>query len=267
MADPKSPVATLSDIANHIADHHPNILASLVDRRRRQVSNSVADFHKNTVAYGPLRGLKLRTDSHWGAADRGVMALGLYEREVLEVLEALPRSRDVFIDLGAADGYYGVGVLVNQLFAKTYCYEITPKGRDTIQANADLNGVADRVLIRGEATLQFFEEIPADERARALLLVDIEGGEFDVINEATFAAFAQAVVLIEIHDWIAGAEAKIAKLRADAEATHSVTTLVTSTRDLSGFRELRMLNDNDRWLLCSEGRPRLMSWLRFDPID
>ena len=56
------------------------------------------------------------------------------------------------------------------------------------------------------------------------------------------------------------------RLRADSDDTHTITALVTGARDLSQFRELRMMSDTDRWLLCSEGRPRLMSWLRFDPI-
>jgi hypothetical protein len=37
------------------------------------------------------------------------------------------------------------------------------------------------------------------------------------------------------------------------------------SRYLSVFPELKELTDTDHWLLCSEGRSRLMQWLRFDP--
>lgn len=266
MTTAKSPASTLSDVANHIAEHHPEILATLVNRKRRQLSDLVGKFHKNTIAYGPLRGLQLHTDAHWGGADRGVMILGLYEQEILEALASKPAKYDTLIDLGAADGYYGVGALLNDLFAKSYCYEITQNGRDTIQKNADLNGLTNRVVIRGEATKSFYEDIPEEERAKSILLIDIEGGEFDVVDSDTFAAFRHSIILIEVHDWLADAEAKVLKMRDDSAATHTITPLRTGARDLSQFRELRMMSDTDRWLLCSEGRPRLMTWLRFDPI-
>jgi hypothetical protein len=44
-----------------------------------------------------------------------------------------------------------------------------------------------------------------------------------------------------------------------------ITEFKTSARDLSKFQELHELSDIDRWLLCSESRPCLMTWMRFDP--
>jgi len=38
------------------------------------------------------------------------------------------------------------------------------------------------------------------------------------------------------------------------------------SRDLSTYPELQQWNDLDRWLICSEGRAQLMSWVRFDPL-
>ena len=36
--------------------------------------------------------------------------------------------------------------------------------------------------------------------------------------------------------------------------------------DLSEFEELKEWSDTDRWLVCSEGRPKLMTWWRLDPL-
>ncbi len=52
---------------------------------------------------------------------------------------------------------------------------------------------------------------------------------------------------------------------SDAKNFHKVSTITTSSRDLSRFPELRNYEDSDRWLIASEGRPRLMTWLRLDP--
>ena len=44
-----------------------------------------------------------------------------------------------------------------------------------------------------------------------------------------------------------------------------ISTLATTSRDLSKFSELFDYEDSDRWLIASEGRPKLMTWLRLDP--
>ena len=75
------------------------------------------------------------------------MILGLYEQEVLESLTNIPKKYKTFIDLGAADGYYGIGVLVNNLFENSFCFESTERGQNVIRENAKLNGVADKILI------------------------------------------------------------------------------------------------------------------------
>ena len=40
-----------------------------------------------------------------GAPDLGSQCLGLYEKEVLEQLSLIQDERNIFIDIGAADGY------------------------------------------------------------------------------------------------------------------------------------------------------------------
>ena len=255
---------TLLTIAEAIVIQHPDILDLLVEHQRKRLSDLVRGHFRGTVAYGPFKGMRLDAEAHWGA-DHGAMTLGLYEQEVLRELRDATRGRSVFVDLGAADGYYGIGVLVAGMARKSYAFEMSQTGREFIARNADANRVRDRIEIRGEATPEFFAEIDAAERDHAVLLVDIEGAEFEVLTAAAFAAFAKAVVIVEIHDWVDDYAVKFERLKADAAATHTVRAFCTGARDLSGLKELNTLPDTDRWLLCSEGRPRSMSWLRFDP--
>jgi len=239
-----------------------------INLRRLELSKYLDNVFNSTVKYGPFQGLKLQKESWWGTADKGSMLLGLYEQEILVSLTCIPNSYDTFIDLGAADGYYGIGVLINKLFEKSYCFEISEKGRRVIESNAKLNNVMDRVEIFGIAEKVFYKEIPSDRIDNTVLFVDIEGAEFDLFDENTFTAFNKAIIFIELHDWffLDGAE-KLRKLRKDALATHAITELTMASRDLSKFNELKKLNDTDRWLICSEGRSQLMTWLRFDPIE
>jgi len=256
---------TVKSIALYIANEHPEMLDYFVEQQRHNLSNMVRRFHKNTVAYGPFKGMRLCEEVHWGVGDRAAMILGLYEQEILEALSTLTPRRKVFVDLGAADGYYGVGVLVNNLFEKAYCFEMTEKGREIIAVTAELNGVTGRLEIRGEATETFHQDLPEGELDESVLLVDIEGCEFFILNQGTFEAFSKAVIIVEVHEWIQDAALKLDRLKLAADKTHTVQKLTMSQRDLSGFPELASLSDTNRWLLCSEGRPELMSWLRFDP--
>jgi len=256
---------TLRVTFNHMAQQHPELLGIAIAHARRNLSERIRLQYGNTIGHGPFKGLKLVEDAHWGSADLGGMILGLYEQEILSQLTGLDRKRRTFIDLGAADGYYGLGVLVGELFEKSYCFEITEKGREVIARNTALNGLQDRVTVLGEAKPDFFREIAAADLEDALLLVDIEGAEFDIVTAETFQAFAKSTVIIEIHEWYPDIQQKIERLLQQAAPTHTALRFVTGARDLSPFAELKIVNDNERWLLCSEGRPYLMSWFRFDP--
>lgn len=239
---------------------------SPIGKRRAELSREIAKLFDSTVRYGPFRGLKLISDSSWNIADRAAMLFGLYEQEVLNSLQSIPSIYKIFIDLGAADGYYGVGVLVNKMFEKTYCFETSEKGREIIKRNAALNGVADSIVILGAANKDFHKEVSQSDLTQAVLLIDIEGGEFALLNKRSFQTFSNSIIFIELHDWVDDAERKILRLKDDAQETHKISVLWTSSRDLSVFDELKMYNDTDRWLICSESRLRLQSWLRLDPI-
>ena len=265
MSTAPSHADTLKVVFNHMAQQHPELLPIAVAHARRNISERIRLHYGNTIAHGPFRGLKLVEDAHWGSADLGGMILGLYEQEILNDLSRLGRKPRCFIDLGAADGYYGLGVLHGELFEKSYCFEITEKGREVIARNAALNGLQDRVTILGEATPDFHSQIAPEDLDDALLLVDIEGAEFDIVTAATFQAFAKSTVIIEIHEWYPDIQDRLSRLLQQASATHTARRFSTGARDLSVFPELKVINDNERWLLCSEGRPYLMSWYRFDP--
>lgn len=258
---------TISTICNYMGEQHPWICAAMAQKQKYHLSKKLAAYHGNTIAYGPFKGLKFVDDSHWGQADKGSMILGLYKQEMLNELIAIPAKYDVFIDLGAADGYYGVGVLVNQLFKKSYCYEITEHGRAVIEKNATINGLLDKVVIRGEATKNIAHEIPHDELRRSVLFVDIEGAEFDLFDADVFSCFKKSIIFVELHNWVfEDGDAKLHKFIENSNKTHAHKILKMGSRDLSSYPELQKWNDLDRWLLCSEGRAQLMSWIRFDPV-
>ena len=239
------------------------------DKRRLELSRNINSIFSGVVAYGPFKGLRLGDLSWCASTDIAARLLGLYEQEILESLSSLPHTHDVFIDLGAGGGYYGIGAVVSKKFAASYCYEIADVARKIIEHNARLNGVLDRVIIRGAVENGFHEALKMEgvDLSRCVLLCDIEGGEFSMFDETTLSAFRGSTIFIEIHDFLFfDGSARLQKLKRDASRYFRVTELTTGARDLSKFPELNKLNDTDRWLIVSEGRSQLMTWLRLDPI-
>jgi hypothetical protein len=261
-----SPSETIKKIANWVANRFEISTPAKIQKHRIELSKKLDKLFNSTVGYGPFKGLKLCPNSWWGSKDRATMLLGIYEKEVLDSIVNLPIKYNTFIDLGAADGYYGIGVLVNNIFERTICYELSAHGREVIKNNASLNNVSTRIDIKGVANKKFYSEIPSSTLESSVLLIDIEGAEFELFDQQTFVALNKSIIIMELHEWLfEDGNEKLARLRRDSVSTHSITELRMSSRDLSIFPELKKFSDNDRWLICSEGRAQLMCWLRFDP--
>ena len=239
------------------------------EKRKKFLSNKLVEEFNGVIRYGPFKGLKFISESSWGAGgDMASMLLGLYEKEILISLQNIPDQYKIFIDLGAADGYYGIGTLVNGMFEKSYCYEMNVVSQKIIKKNAELNNVASRVLIRGFADKYFYKDFKNDEIDQSILLVDIEGAEFDLFDKNLFKKFSKSIIFIELHPWIFknNGHEELQKLENDAKEYFTIKKITTTSRDLSEFEELKRWSDTDRWLICSEGRPVLMTWWRLDPL-
>ena len=81
-----------------------------------------------------------------------------------------------------------------------------------------------------------------------------------------FKAFANSIIFIELHEWFfKDGDSKLKTLYKNSSFTHIAQELTMGARDLSIFPELIKFTDDERWLICSEGRGQLMRWIRFDP--
>jgi hypothetical protein len=238
------------------------------EKRRKFLSNKLLEEFNGVIRYGLFTGLKFSSDNSWGVGERASMLLGLYEKEILTSLQNIPSKYKTFIDLGAADGYYGIGALVNGMFEKSYCYEMNVAGQKIIKKNAELNNVASKVVIRGFADKYFYKDLKNDEIDQSVLLVDIEGAEFNLFDKNLFKKFSKSIIYIELHPWIFknDGQEELHKLENDAREYFTIEKITTTSRDLSKFEELKKWSDTDRWLICSEGRRELMNWWRLDPL-
>jgi hypothetical protein len=237
-----------------------------ITRLREELSDRVAQIFEYRISYGVFKGMEIVPKFTWNKADVGSMILGLYEKEVSHILEKNPGS--TLINLGAGDGYYAIGGVISGLFQNSIAFETNPNSRKVMRECLKLNSATNRVRILGEAQKSFWKslQLPDEKLHSCLVLSDIEGGEFEVFERSAFEYFKDSIIIIEIHDWVAEGSEKLRDLMFYSEKTHRAEEITTAARDLSKIPEVANFSDNDRWLLCSEGRPMLMRWIVFYPL-
>ena len=118
----------------------------------------------------------------------------------------------------------------------------------------------------GAATPNFYEQLAIDDLQKAVVLIDIEGAEFEVLQPHTLKALSQSLVVVEIHDWGNYSDSShLINLITAAAPYFEAQIIKSGPRDLSVFPELDHYDDYDRALLYAEGRPKSMSWLVLTP--
>lgn len=217
------------------------------------------------VRSGPFEGMRYVGSSPNGHF--GKELLGTMELEIIPfVRRLLVGDHDVFINIGAAEGYYAVGFALRSAIPKVIAYEGNRFGRILVRHMARRNGVAAKI-----ETLGYCE---ADELARVMspyqrpaLLVDIEGYEAKVLDPAVNPHLARATLLVELHEW----DAPVADiLRARFEATHSIEEIWDRPR---GAADIPAVPFWVRWVFplarllqfADERRGRPMRWWLLNP--
>ena len=244
-----------------------------LDRRKIWLVDHLFSISSGKVISGLFRGMKLVKKSNWDKkvykfnTDLSSKIVGCYEKEVQDKIEEFQKKnkKKYFVNFGAGEGYFALGVLQSGLFEKSLAFEISDLSRDIMVENSKLNNFQDRLLIKNNADKNFLKDLDSSfkEISDIFLLVDIEGQEFNIFNDENLRVIQNCNLIIEFHklhnDKIN--QEFIAKIKK----YFNVEILTTSNRDFSMISLLRDLNDDDRWLIASENRPYRMSWLACSP--
>lgn len=203
----------------------------------------------------------------WSSGDRVSMQLGFYEREVTEYLQKVSGPSKIFIDVGAADGYFAVSLVAKRMFSKAICFEVSVESRRILCDNAVQNNVYEKIDIRGGASFDTLVRVidqHADRLDKLVFLVDIEGGEIELLSSQLLVTLSQSILVIEMHPRYV-AEEVLADFKERCAINHDVSLIVSGARNPSEAPELDSWLDNDRWNVCSEGRYRGGLWLVLEP--
>ena len=237
-----------------------------IQRAKNKVLNKIILEHGYQVAYGIFKGMKLSKNSYWSKNDFITHILGVYEKHVLKkIIEFSNKGNNLFIDIGAADGYFAIGMAFSETFKKIYAFEIDEEGRRSLNRNIENNLCKDKVVVDIEANFETLKEI-VDKNKSAVILIDIEGSEFDLLDNKLLKLLSNCYIVCELHPTLsANGFEKQKMLINNAKAFFDVSIIQRESYCPNKFSELNEFTDEERLIAFGEGRENNMNWLILEP--
>lgn len=192
--------------------------------------------------------------------------LATYELEIQPVIEQIAAGGfDLLINIGAAEGYYAVGLARKCPGLCVIAFERNPRGQEAVRLLAQQNGVAG-IAIMGNCEPRDLARA-LDGGRRSLVVCDIEGGELEVLDPANCPALADAHILVELHEF--AVKGITETIRQRFEPTHRIEHIWERNRVLSDFPLrspwLSILPNFALLDTMREWRPERMSWFWMTP--
>lgn len=230
--------------------------------RDRQVGQRVFAVTGGVVVAGPFKGLQYVSTARGSCI--GPKLLGTYELELRDVVEqAVARAYGTVINIGAGEGYYAVGLAKRMPHAKLIAFDADPSNQEQIKTLARLNGVQDRLDVRGFCDDTALSAALASATGQVLIVCDIEGAEVEVLRPDAVPALRNVDLLVEMHDIIRKGCSEA--LRDRFGATHDIDVIPTRRRTAADFPPGVEVPAGERRNTCmEEGRGAVMTffWMR-----
>ena len=229
-------------------------------------SKRIEKLTKKKIIGGFYEGTKLNLNKKWSRLDGASKYLGLYEYEVQDEISRIQNNykikRKYLINIGAGDGFHALGLLKKKYFNKAILFEKDFQASNLILLNAKLNGLKNNIELFEEATINFLNNVNLNYKLKdCLFLIDIEGEEFKLLNTTNLKLLSKSILVIEIHDFYGSP----IPLRKRLDKYFKIKSVTTGKRDLSKYKILDEIHDNEKWLVVNEDRPKKMEWLICTP--
>jgi predicted O-methyltransferase YrrM len=220
------------------------------------------------IAYGPFKGMKLSDDIWWSKNDRITQMLGIYEEHILERLKVFStQGATRFVDIGAADGYFAIGMAYSKIYSKVVAFEIESFGQNKIRENATINHCSNVVSVFGEADYSSLKNLLSADMKTAIL-VDIEGAEYQLLDEEMLSILSSCYLICELHPLQVDDGYQLQrKLIERAAKKFNVELIKRESYSPNIFPELDDLSDEERLIAVGEGRGTNMQWLVLTPLQ
>lgn len=193
--------------------------------------------------------------------------LGTYEQELSSVFEEAMAWCNCVIDIGAAEGYYAIGLATRlPLETRVIAYEATEEGRILCKELASINGVT-KVELRGLCEVSDLARDTLEAGLKTLVLCDAEGAEYELLDPERVPGLLMCAILVELHPWVYPTVKTVIIERF--AASHDVELIAARDRVVGDFpREVMMnLSSSSKLALMDECRPSGMEWLWIRPRE
>jgi hypothetical protein len=212
-----------------------------------------------TVLDGPFRGMKL--PSLLGFGSMTSKWLGTYESELHPIIEQLAKNNyDHFVDVGAADGYYAIGIAKLCFPKVVYAYDIDFISRRQVAAVASKNRLVNCV-ISSECR---HEDLTRICRKKTFILCDIEGAELDLLDKRRVPELNYADMCIEVHSTASLQPTEVLEILSQRFAqTHQVHVIEQNSEKLNLVSSdlIQLLGESEVRSALNEHRGDSMRWL------
>ena len=201
----------------------------------------------NEVVWGPI-------EPKW---------LGTYEQELHPILEQILHTNySTIIDVGSAEGYYAVGLAKKFPSAQIFSYDTDPWARRQQWRLARLNAAKNIEIGKRCSGKQLIDHISS----RSLLICDIEGWEYDLLNPNKTPPLHEYDILVELHenrDCGFTIQSGADELLRRFSASHKITKFGVAPRSISLLDELvrAKLTAQELADCMDERRPSNQLWL------
>jgi hypothetical protein len=170
------------------------------------------------------------------------------------------------VDIGTAEGYYAVGLARRLPATKIIGFETTQEGRDLLAEMARLNGVADRIDIRGQCEVDDLRNA-MEGSSRTVVICDVEGYEQVLLDPEKVPDLRTAMILVELHEFIVRGISK--EIESRFASTHNAYIFLEQPRTRADYPfnnwYTRLLPTAYATYRVQEFRPERMSWMVLEP--
>jgi hypothetical protein len=224
--------------------------------RVEHLASAIIDGIGAVVQSGPFRGMQLVPVQMGSLLMPKV--LGTYESEISHLFADLS-AFDRVVDIGSAEGYYAVGCPFANPHLRSIAYDANVGAHAVCRQAAEKNGVSDRVEQRHYCS---FDELASLATPGTLIVIDIDGGEVDLLCSQPAERLGQATIILEVHK--AGSTTTEVDIVPHFSRTHDIEIFRQGAVDANRFGFLRQLSAFERYLTVWEGR-QTEAWLHMTP--
>ena len=237
-----------------------------ISLKKKKILDYLISKSDSKVLYGPFKNMLLMKNARWAKFDLIPQLLGTYEENIVNyIINKREINKELFVEIGAGDGYFVVGFSFSEIFKNVYAFEISDEGRKIIKNNAIRNNCIDKIEIFKEANYTSLLEIER-KFSGGIILIDIEGAEYDLLNEKILSLLRKFHLIIEMHPFlITNPKEKHNKLMSRVKKYFLVDKSKRENYNPSKFNELSKFTEDEQLLALSEGRSEKTEWLLLSP--